>query len=192
MRTSELLHVAFRSRDPLALGTWYADLFNGEFFIHPVMTGLGIVIVKLNHPEAVFDGLLEFWPWDVVWDGPAGVFRKVKSQPSPTSYGHVALKVAATADAVRAELTERGIAYRLEARGPGFVIPVIDDPEGNMVELFPNVDHMALPPGALCPRDRAGPVIAQVTAAFERAVAGRAAADGVPLALFEVPSDPPP
>jgi hypothetical protein len=69
MRTSELLHFAFRSRDPLALASWYAELFDGQFFIHPVMTGLGIVIVKFNHPEAVFDGLLEFWPWDVVWDG---------------------------------------------------------------------------------------------------------------------------
>ena len=58
MKTSELLHFAFRARDPLALGRWYAELFEGQFFVHPVMSALGIVIVKINHPEAVFDGLL--------------------------------------------------------------------------------------------------------------------------------------
>ena len=99
MRTSELLHFAFRARDPLALGRWYAELFDGQFFVHPIMSALGIVIVKLNHPEAVFDGLLEFWPWDLQWDGEAAVFRKIEPRPSPTSYGHAALKVAADASA---------------------------------------------------------------------------------------------
>src|SRR3989304_2971293 len=107
MRTSELLHFAFRARDPLALGRWYAELFEGQFFLHPVMSALGIVIVKLNHPNAVFDGLVEFWPWDLVWDGDAAVFRKVEPQPSPTSYGHAAVKVAADAEAIRAELDRR-------------------------------------------------------------------------------------
>jgi hypothetical protein len=185
VRTAELLHFAFRSRDPMALAFWYADLFDGQFFIHPVMTGLGIVIVKLNHPEAVFDGLLEFWPWDVVWDGAAAVFRKVEPQPSPTSYGHLAVKVTADADAIVAELKQRGIRCRLEPRGPGFLIPVIDDPEGNMIELFPNIDHMELPPGALCPRDRAAQVIAQVTALFRQKAAGLRPEEGVPLLLFE-------
>ncbi len=132
MRSSELLHFAFRARDPLRLGLWYADLFEGQFLLHPVMSGLGIVIVKLNHPEAVFDGLLEFWPWEITWDGPAAAFRRVNPQPSPTSYGHVAIKVAAGAEAVAAELKQRGIAYRLEPRAPGFLIPVVDDPEGHM------------------------------------------------------------
>ena len=71
---------------------WYAELFEGQFFIHPVMSALGIVIVKINHPEAVFDGLLEFWPWDLEWDGQACVFRKIEPQPSPTSYGHAAVE----------------------------------------------------------------------------------------------------
>src|SRR5215470_3508851 len=65
----ELLHIAVRARDPDRLGRFYADLFDGDFFVHPVMTGLGIVIVKISHPDAIFRGLLEFWPWDVVWDG---------------------------------------------------------------------------------------------------------------------------
>ncbi len=98
MKTSELLHFAFRARDPLALGRWYAELFEGQFFLHPVMSALGIVIVKLNHPEAVFDGLVEFWPWDLEWDGQASVFRKTATQPSSISYGHAALKVAADAE----------------------------------------------------------------------------------------------
>src|SRR6478609_4603279 len=129
MKTSELLHFAFRARDPLALGRWYAELFEGQFFVHPVMSALGIVIVKINHPEAVFDGLLEFWPWDLEWDGAAAVFRKIKPEPSPTSYGHMAVKVAAEAGAICAELDRRGIAYRMEQRAMGFSLPVIDDPE---------------------------------------------------------------
>ena len=41
MKTSELLHFAFRARDPLALGKWYAELFEGQFFLHPVMSPWG-------------------------------------------------------------------------------------------------------------------------------------------------------
>jgi hypothetical protein len=186
MRTTELLHYAFRSRSPLELGLWYADLLEGEFFIHPVMTGLGIYLLKINHPEALFRGLLEFWPWDVVWDGQAAVFRKVEPKPSPTSYGHLAVKVAADTEAVLGELRSRGIAHRMEPRGPGFLIPVIDDPEGNMVELFPNVDHMEAPPGALCPRGQVREVAARMREALHHRLGGRSLErDGAPLMLFE-------
>ena len=44
MRTSDLLHYAFRAREPERLGHWYADLFEASFFLHPVMTGLGIIL----------------------------------------------------------------------------------------------------------------------------------------------------
>src|SRR5438105_2676920 len=128
MRTSELLHYAFRARDPQQLGQWYAEVFEGQFFLHPVMSPLGIVIVKLNHPEAVFDGLLEFWPWDLIWDGAAAAFRKIEPSPSPTSYGHLALKVAMNATDIVSELKQRGIPYRMEPRATGFLIPVVDDP----------------------------------------------------------------
>lgn len=185
MRTSELLHFAFRARDPLSLGRWYANLFEGQFFLHPVMSALGIVIVKLNHPEAVFDGLLEFWPWDLVWDGEAAVFRRVAPQPSPTSYGHAAVKVAADADAIVAELDRRGIRYRMEPRATGFMIPVVDDPEGNMVELFPNIDHMLLPAKALCPPEQIDAALSEIKAGFAELTRGLNQNDGVPLLLFE-------
>jgi len=185
MRTSELLHFACRACDPLALGRWYAALFEGQFFVHPVMSALGIVIVKINHPEAVFDGLLEFWPWDLVWDGEAAVFRRVKPQSSPMSYGHVAVKVSADADAIRAELARRGIRYRMEPRSMGFMIPVVDDPEGNMVELFPNIDNIPLPGKALCAPEQIDAALAQVRAAFAEMTKGLNPADGVPLLLFE-------
>src|SRR6187455_1987556 len=168
MKTSELLHFAFRARDPLALGRWYAELFEGQFFIHPVMSALGIVIVKINHPEAVFDGLLEFWPWDVEWDGGACVFRKIEARPSPTSYGHAALKVAADARAICSELERRGISYRMEPRATGFLIPVVDDLEGNMIELFPNVDNVPLPDKALCPPEQIDAALGRVREAFWR------------------------
>jgi hypothetical protein len=185
MKTSELLHFAFRARDPLALGRWYAELFDGQFFVHPVMSALGIVIVKINHPEAVFDGLLEFWPWDLVWDGEAAVFRKIEPQPSPTSYGHAAVKVAADAETICAELERRGIPYRMEPRSMSFKIPVVDDPEGNMVELFPNIDNMPLPGKALCPPEQLDAALAEIRTAFAELSKNLAPGEGVPLLLFE-------
>ena len=185
MKTSELLHFAFRARDPLALGRWYAELFEGQFFVHPVMSALGIVIVKINHPEAVFDGLLEFWPWDLEWDGRAGVFRKIEARPSPTSYGHAAVKVSADARTICTELERRGVAYRMEPRSMGFTIPVVEDPEGNMVELFPNVDNIPLPGKALCPREHIDAALAQIREGFKELAKDLKPEDGVPLLLFE-------
>lgn len=185
MKTSELLHFAFRARDPLSLGRWYAELFEAQFFIHPVMSALGIVIVKLNHPEAVFDGLLEFWPWDLAWDGEAAVFRKITPQPPPTSYGHAAVKVAADSETICAELQRRGIPFRTEPRAMGFLIPVVDDPEGNMVELFPNIAHLQVPERALCPPEQIDAALAQVKAGFAVITKGMNLDNGVPLLLFE-------
>jgi hypothetical protein len=185
MKTSELLHFAFRARDPLALGRWYAELFEGQFFVHPVMAALGIMIVKINHPEAVFDGLLEFWPWDLMWDSAAFVFRKIEPRPSPTSYGHMAVKVTADARTISTELERRGIAYRMEPRATGFLIPVVDDPEGNMIELFPNIDNIPLPGKALCPPEHIDAALVEVRAAFGKLTKNLKPVDGVPLLLFE-------
>lgn len=185
MRTSELLHFAFRAHDPLSLGKWYAKLFEGQFLVHPVMSAMGIVIVKINHPEAVFDGLLEFWPWDVEWDGHAAVFRRVEPRTTSMSYGHAAVKVAADAQAICAELTRRGIPHRMEPRATGFLIPVVDDPEGNMVELFPNIDNRPLPGKALCSVEHIDVALAEVRGAFAELTKGLGPGDGVPLLLFE-------
>jgi hypothetical protein len=143
------------------------------------------VIVKINHPEAVFDGLLEVWPWDLEWDGQACVFRRIESRPSLTSYGHMALKVAADAPTICAELERRGIAFRMEPRAMGFLIPVVDDPEGNMIELFPNVDNISLPGKSLCPPEHIDAALAEVRAAFGQLTKNLNEADGVPLLLFE-------
>ena len=51
---------------------------------------------------------------------------------------------------------------------PDFLIPTIDDPEGNMIELFPNVDDMPLPPEALCPPERAIDAIKALKQEFAR------------------------
>lgn len=185
MKTSELLHYAFRADDPQKLGAWYAELFEAQFFIHPVMSSLGIVILKLNHPEAVFNGLLEFWPWDIEWDGRAAVFRRIDPKPSRTSYGHLALKIPQDTEAICRELDQRGIAYRMEPRATGFMIPAIDDPEGNMIELFPNVDHIPLPEGALCPPETAPQVVAALKQKFDERMQSRDASEGYPLLLFE-------
>jgi hypothetical protein len=130
----------------------------------------------------VFDGLLEFWPWDLEWDGTACVFRKIEPRPSPTSYGHLALKVAADARTICGELERRGISYRMEPRATGFLIPVVDDPEGNMIELFPNIDPLPLPEKAICRPEQIDAALAEVREAFERLTKNL---DGVPLLLFE-------
>jgi hypothetical protein len=185
MKTSDLLHFAFRARDPLGLAKWYADLFEGQFFLHPVMAALGIMLVKLNHAEEVFNGLIEFWPWDVEWDGGAGVFRKIVPQPSPTSYGHAAVKVAADSESITKELTKRGIPFRFEPRAMGFLIPVIDDPEGNMIELFPNLAHIELPASALCPPEQIDAALEQLRVGCEALAKNLRPSDGYPLLLFE-------
>jgi catechol 2,3-dioxygenase-like lactoylglutathione lyase family enzyme len=183
MKTSTLLHYAFRARDPERLAHFYADLFEAPFFLHPVMTALGIFMVKLNHPEALFHGLLEFWPWDIVWDGSAAVFRRIPAQPSATSYGHLAIKVSNHTNQIIDELRQRGIRHRLEQRGLGLFIPVIDDPEGNMIELFPNMDQMEVPPEALCPAAQASRAIAAIRQRFTERMANRPAELGYPLFL---------
>ena len=160
MKTTCILHYAFRARNPEKLGQFYAQLFDGQVFLHPVMTPLGIIIVKLGESKACFSGLLEFWPWDIEWDGTRAAFRRVEPRPAAISYGHLALKLSMTQEEVIRELKAREIPYRIEPRAPGFSIPTIEDPEGNMIELFPNVDDMPLPPQALCPPDRAPGAIA--------------------------------
>jgi hypothetical protein len=184
MKTSDLLHFAFRAKDPLALARWYAELFEGQFFVHPVMSALGIMIVKINHPEAVFGGLIEFWPWDLVWDGGVGVFRKIKPEPSPTSYGHAALMVMSGTDEICDELKRRGIPYRMEPRATGFLIPVIDDLEGNMIELFPGTDHLQLPPKALCPPEHIDAALEEVRVGLAALTKDLDPADGIPLLIF--------
>jgi hypothetical protein len=181
MKIAHLLHYAFRARDPEKLGHFYAELFEGQFFLHPVMTGLGIILVKLGQPEALFRGLLEFWPWNVVWDSPSAVFRQVEPHPSSTSYGHLAVKTQLGQDAILAELDRRGIAYRIEPRGPVLMIPTIDDPEGNMIELFPAIEHMEVPPEALCSPDRAAAAIAMLQKRFADRAAGHPAEAGYSL-----------
>jgi hypothetical protein len=83
------------------------------------------------------------------------------------------------------ELERRGIAYRMEPRAIGFLIPVVDDPEGNMIELFPNIDHLPLPEKAMCPPEQIDAALAEVRAAFGRLTKNLNATDGVPLLLFE-------
>ena len=78
----------------------------------------------------------------------------------------------------------------MEPRATGFMIPVVDDPEGNMVELFPNIDHMPLPGKALCPPAHIDAALAEVRAAFAQLMQNLDPADGVPLMLFENQSSP--
>lgn len=67
----------------------------------------------------------------------------------------------------------------------GFLIPVIDDPEGNMVELFPNVDHVSLPGKAFCPLEQIDAALGAIQKSFAEVSKGLNPADGVPLLLFE-------
>jgi hypothetical protein len=95
------------------------------------------------------------------------------------------VKVAADAETIRAELERRGIAYRLEPRAMGFEIPVVDDPEGNMVELFPNIDHVPLPGKAFCPPEQVDVALEALRRGFDEMTGGLDPQEGVPLLLFE-------
>jgi hypothetical protein len=150
MKVSSFLHCALRSPDPVRIGKFYADLFECGFFIHPVLAGLGVVMVKIASPESVFRGLLEFWPLDVYWDGPTASLRKIPPGPIPMQ-AHVAFRVDRTKEEILEILTARGVQARYEPRGPGFYIVGFDDPDRNFVEVFPNVETMELPPEAFCP-----------------------------------------
>ena len=119
----------------------------------------------------------------MVWDGQAAVFRKVPPRPTETSYGHLAVKVLGAVEQIQAELKQREIPFRMEPRGPGFLIPVVDDLEGNMIELFPNIETMDLPPEAICAPDRADAAIAHIQREFARKTAGMPAEKGIPLFL---------
>ena len=60
-----------------------------------------------------------------------------------------------------------------------------DDPEGNMVELFPNIDNVPLPGKALCPIEHIEAALAEVRRAFDELTKGLSPEEGVPLLLFE-------
>jgi hypothetical protein len=73
----------------------------------------------------------------------------------------------------------------MEPRATGLLIAVVNDPEGNMIELFLNIDKISLPGKALCPPEHIDAALAQVREAFGRLTKNLDEADGVPLLLFE-------
>jgi catechol 2,3-dioxygenase-like lactoylglutathione lyase family enzyme len=163
MKASGFLHCALRSPDPVRIGKFYADLFECRFFIHPVLSGLGVVTVKIASPESVFRGILEFWPLDVHWDGTTASIRKIPAGPVPMQ-NHVAFRVDCPKEEILEMLTAKGIAARYEPRGPGLLVVGFDDPDGNFVELFPDVETMELPSEAFCNTEDLERVMAQTAA----------------------------
>jgi catechol 2,3-dioxygenase-like lactoylglutathione lyase family enzyme len=163
MKASGFLHCALRSPDPVRIGKFYADLFECGFFIHPLLSGLGIVIVKIANPESVFRGILEFWPLDVHWDGTTASIRKIPAGPVPMQ-NHVAFRVDRPKKEILEMLTAKGIAARYEPRRPSVVVVCFDDPDGNFVELFPDFETMELPPEAFCTAENLDRVMSQTAA----------------------------
>jgi len=160
MKASALLHCAFRSPDPVRIGKFYAEVFESHFFIHPVLSGLGIVMVKIASPDSVYRGLLEFWPLDLEWDGANGSFRRVTPAPAARQT-HIALRVDQTREEIFAALKEKSLNARYETRGPGFQIVCFDDPDGNFVEVFPNMETVPLPEDAYCSAEALEHVMAE-------------------------------
>lgn len=167
MKASGFLHCALRSPDPVRIGKFYADLFEAVFFIHPVLSGLGIVMVKIASPESVFRGILEFWPLDIQWHGASVSMRRIPGGLPPMQ-NHVAFRVDLAKEEIFEMLTSRGIAARYEPRGGGLVIVGFDDPDGNFVELFPNIETTDLPPQAFCSAQELDRVMAECRALLDR------------------------
>jgi hypothetical protein len=161
MKASSLLHCAFRSPDPVRLGKFYAEIFECGFYIHPVLSGLGIVMLKLTNPEAVYRGLLEFWPADLHWNGEEARFERKPAAFTPVQ-NHIAVRVDQSREEIFTHLEGRVKDVRCEARGPGFQIVCFDDPDGNFVEVFPNLDTVPLPPEAYCSVDELDGVMAEL------------------------------
>ena len=166
MRASSFLHCALRSPDPARIGKFYANLFECGFLIHPVLTGLGVVMVKITNAESVFRGILEFWPLDIYWDGSTASIRKIAPGPMPMQT-HVAFRVDRSKDEILEALTAQGVKARFEPRGTGLIVVGFDDPDGNFVEIFPDVETMELPPGAFCQTEDLDQVMAECTACVE-------------------------
>ena len=162
MKASSLLHCAFRSPDPVRLGKFYAEIFECGFYIHPVLSGLGIVMLKLTNPEAVYRGLLEFWPAELHWNGNKARFERRPAEFAPVQ-NHIAVRVDQSREEIFTSLEGRVKSVRYEARGPGFQIVCFDDPDGNFVEIFPNLDTVPLPPEAYCSVDELDEVMAELS-----------------------------
>lgn len=167
MKASGFLHCALRSADPVRIGKFYAELFESGFFIHPVLSGLGVVIVKVANPESVFRGILEFWPLDIQWDGATTSMRRIPGGLPPMQ-NHVAFRVDLAKEEILEILTSRGIAARYEPRSGGLVIVGFDDPDGNFVELFPNIETVELPPQAFCSAQELDRAMAECKALLDR------------------------
>jgi catechol 2,3-dioxygenase-like lactoylglutathione lyase family enzyme len=166
VKASGFLHCALRSPDPVRIGKFYADLFEAGFFIHPFLSALGVVIVKIANPEFVFRGILEFWPLDIQWDGATASMHRIPGGLAPMQ-NHVAFRVDLAKEEIFEMLTSRGIAARYEPRSAGVVIVAFDDPDGNFVELFPNIETTELPPQAFCDAQELDRVMAECRAALD-------------------------
>ena len=151
----------------MRIGKFYADLFEAAFLIHPLLSGLGVVIVKVANPESVFRGIVEFWPLDIQWDGATGSIRRIPGGLPPMQ-NHVAFRVDLAKEEIFELLTLRGIAARYEPRSGGVVIVGFDDPDGNFVELFPNIETTELPPQASCDAQELDLVMAECRALLDR------------------------
>jgi hypothetical protein len=86
----------------------------------------------------------------------------------PPMQNHVAFRVDLAKEEIFERLTLRGIAARYEPRGPGLVIAGFDDPDGNFVELFPNIETIELPPQAFCDAQELDRVMAECRALLDR------------------------
>ena len=160
MKASGFLHCALRSPDPVRIGKFYSDLFECGFLIHPILSGLGVVLVKIANPESVFRGILEFWPLDILWEGGTASLRRISPGAIPMQ-NHVAFRVDCSKEEVLEMLAAKGIAARYEPRGHGFFIVGFDDPDGNFVEIFPDFESVELPPEAFCTAQELDRVMAE-------------------------------
>jgi hypothetical protein len=117
-----------------------------RLFIHPVLAGLGVVIVKIASPESVFRGLLEFWPLDLLWDG-ASFPSQDSEKPSPDAEPCGSSRRLVQGANSRGAKPERN---RCTLRAPRHRLDIVgfDDPDGNFVEVFPGIETADLPPEA--------------------------------------------
>lgn len=132
-----LLHLSFRVRDPARSAALYAELLDGQRIENgPILRSLGVQSIEFGttHRHPLADSL-EFWPSDRHWNGEAVALDPAHHQP----FGHLAVASEKTHAELVAIATRHGATMKKESRGPGALVSVLYDFDGNFMEFFPPV-----------------------------------------------------
>jgi hypothetical protein len=132
---ANLMHFAFRVKDPARVAALYAELLDGRVVdIGGPLDSIGAKGVAFGrNGQDVLCDQIELWPADKHW-GPNGF---VDVAPEVAPFGHFAVRSDKPHEDLRAIAEKHGATLSMEERGLPNLVPVVYDPEGNFLEFFP-------------------------------------------------------